>query len=75
MAYLGRMGPYAVGQNWSKKVIFNDFLKVFLIVPRCYMDYVGICAVHLEAVSSPQIYFHIFISLDDIIIQLPKSPE
>ena len=52
MAYLGQMGPYAVGQNWSKKVIFDDFLKVFLIVPRCYRGYVGMSMGHVEHVSS-----------------------
>ena len=38
MGYFGPLGP---GKGkWSKKVIFDDFFKVFPTIPRCYLRYV-----------------------------------
>ena len=51
MAYFSSLGPSK--GKLSKKSIFDDFFKVFLIVPGCHPGYVGMSTGRIGAVSSP----------------------
>ena len=55
IAYFGPLGPYK--EKWLKNVIFHDFFKVFLDVPRCYPRYVKMFLGPLEGVLSLIIHF------------------
>ena len=55
MPYFGLLGPYK--GKWPKNVIFHDFFKVLLNVPRCYPRYVEMFLGLLEGISSLRTHF------------------
>ena len=55
MPYFGPLGPYK--EKLPKNVIFDDFFKLVLNVPRCYPRYVEMFLGPLEGVLSVRTHF------------------
>ena len=50
MAHFGSLGPHK--EKLPKNVIFHDFFKLLLNVPKCYPRYVEMFLGALEGISS-----------------------